>query len=270
MEHWTDGPGFADVFWQQYQSFKISNSPPVCTASQQLAEEDLNTIWAFTLKVHNHLSDKTYKRFPYASPSVSLPSLCKSCSHLENLAGFKAVLYDCCPNSRMCYTGPHNTLDHCLHCKEPWWNAAGEAHQKFKYIPLIPHLWAAHAHKSWAQQMCYCVYEHHHTSGKMSDIFDSTHYRDLLQKNVTVDSEELPFYFFSDPWDIALGLSTDGFTPFKNGNRQHGQWFCLITIYHLIYGSTWGISSNLAQFLSQRSQKMQIHSSFQLYRSWCN
>ena len=171
----------------------------VCTASQQLAEEDLNTIRAFALKVHDHLSDETYERFPYVFPSVSLPSVRKSRRRLEHLAGFKAVLYDCCPNSCMCYTGPHNILDHCLYCKEPRRNAAGEARQKFKYIPLIPRLRAAHARKSRAQQMRYRVYEHHHTPGKTSDIFDSTHYRDLLQQKVTVDGEELPFYFFSDP-----------------------------------------------------------------------
>ena len=89
----------------------------LCAASQQLTEEDLNTIQAFTLKVHDHLLDKTYKKFPYVLPPVLLPSIHKSRCCLEHLAGFKAVLYDCCPNNCMCYTRPHNILDHCLYCK---------------------------------------------------------------------------------------------------------------------------------------------------------
>jgi Transposase family tnp2 len=181
--------------------------------------------------VRDHLSDATFERFPLAFPSISLPSVRQARRRLENLAGFKTVLYDCCPNSCMCYSGPHNILDHCLYCKEPRRNEAGKPRQTFKYTPFIPRLRAAHANKSRAQLMRYRAHEHYHTPGRMTDIFDSTSYRDLLNSKVTVDGKELPFCFFSDTRDIALGLSTDGFAPFKK--RKQTTWPIILFNYNL-------------------------------------
>jgi hypothetical protein len=50
---------------------------------------------------------------------------------------------------------------------------------------------------------------------KVTDIFGSAHYTSLLGKFITIGDEELPTWFFSDPQDITLGLSTDGFLPFQ-------------------------------------------------------
>jgi Transposase family tnp2 len=36
---------------------------------------------------------------------------------------------------------------------------------------------------------------------------------------LTIGDEELPMWFFTDPRDIALGFSTDGFGPFKQHNK---------------------------------------------------
>jgi hypothetical protein len=47
---------------------------------------------------------------------------------------------------------------------------------------------------------------HHYIPAQMLDVFDSTGYHDLFQLKVIVDGNELPFYFFSNPRDIALGL----------------------------------------------------------------
>ena len=53
----------------------------------------------------------------------------------------------------------------------------------------------------------------------ITDILDGAHYRSLLKTLVTIGDKELPMWFFSDPRDIALGLSTDGFGPFKKHNK---------------------------------------------------
>ena len=201
------------------------------TAAWELSEDDLDTVRAFALKVKDHLSDKTYERFPYAFPRHSLPSARQSRRRMEQLAGFKTVLYDCCINSCLCYTGPYNDLDQCLYCQEPRHNADGKPRQTFKYTPLIPRLHAAHANKACAQQMQYRVCKHHHIPKQTSDVFDSTHYRDLLQSKVTVDGEEILYHFFSDSRDIALGLSTDGFAPFKK--RKQTTWPIIFVNYNL-------------------------------------
>ena len=65
----------------------------------------------------------------------------------------------------------------------------------------------------------------------VGDVFDGTHYRSLLTQNITVADETLPFWFFSDPRDIALGLSTDGFGPFKLRDRT--AWPIILLNYNL-------------------------------------
>ena len=66
---------------------------------------------------------------------------------------------------------------------------------------------------------------------KSTDIFDGTHYTSLLEKFVTIGDEQLPMWFFSDPRDIALGLSTDGFGPFKRRNKA--AWPLILFNYNL-------------------------------------
>ena len=58
-----------------------------------------------------------------------------------------------------------------------------------------------------------------------------------MEDFVTIGDEELPIYLFSDPRDIVLELSTDGFGPFKcctktlwpvilfNYNLPPDEWF---------------------------------------------
>ena len=71
---------------------------------------------------------------------------------------------------------------------------------------------------SYFQKMQYRS-KHRHDPTKITDILDGAHYRSLLKTLVTIGDEELPMWFFSDPRDIALGLSTDGFGPFKKHNK---------------------------------------------------
>jgi hypothetical protein len=70
------------------------------------------------------------------------------------------------------------------------------------------------ANSSFAQKLQY-RFNHQHDLEKMTDIFDGTHFRMLQDSFITVGGEQLPSFFFSDPHDIALGLSTDRFSLFK-------------------------------------------------------
>src|ERR1700685_2309034 len=78
--------------------------------------------------------------------------------------------------------------------------------------------------------MKYQAHEHH-IPKKTTDVFDSAHYRGLLQSKVTIDGKEIPYNFFSDSRDIALGLSTDGFAPFKK--RKQTTWPIIFVNYNL-------------------------------------
>jgi hypothetical protein len=68
-------------------------------------------------------------------------------------------------------------------------------------------------------------------SGKISDIFDSLHYRRLRRRHVRVEDEILYHLFFDQDTDIAMGLSADGVCPFKN--RKSTCWPLLGVLYNL-------------------------------------
>lgn len=73
--------------------------------------------------------------------------------------------------------------------------------------------------------------EHKHTPGTTTDIFDGTHYRHLRGRHVRVNGETLAHRYFSDSRDIALGLSLDGFAPFKK--RRSTTWPLIVFNYNL-------------------------------------
>jgi hypothetical protein len=47
------------------------------------------------------------------------------------------------------------------------------------------------------------------------DVFDSTNYSILRELLITVNDVRMPYKFVTDLCDVALSLSTDGFSPFK-------------------------------------------------------
>ena len=131
----------------------------------------------------------------------------------------------------MCFTGPHAALKACSYCHEPRLNPSDRPRKRFVYLPLIPRLIAMARSTSAATRMKYRGSEHTHESGKISDVFDGTHYANLIREKVVIDGMELPHRFFQDPRDVALGLSTDGFAPFKH--RTTTCWPLILFNYNL-------------------------------------
>jgi hypothetical protein len=66
---------------------------------------------------------------------------------------------------------------------------------------------------------------------KVSDVYDGECYKSMCTTPVTMNRHSLPHNFFSDHHDIALGLATDGFAPFKK--RQVTAWPKLLVSYNL-------------------------------------
>jgi hypothetical protein len=88
-----------------------------------------------------------------------------------------------------------------------------------------------YANPAKAKEMQYRAFEHNHTVDRISDVFDSRVYRRLLGKRVAIDGSHLSHKYFSDPRDIALGLSTDGFCPFRR--RKATAWPLILFNYNL-------------------------------------
>ncbi|KAF8801559.1 hypothetical protein BYT27DRAFT_7114577, partial [Phlegmacium glaucopus] len=181
----------------------------------KLSTYDRDICKAFAYKLQTHMTDKAFNLLPRAFETVRpLPNLHGVRTRAAFLLGFKPEHYDCCPNSCCAYTGPHKDLAACPYCKEPRLRGSGTAQKRFTYIPIIPRLKAFLANPKTATEMTYRSL-HKHTPTTTTDIFDGSHYQNLCRSKVKIDGQELNHCYFSDACDVALGLSTDGFAPFK-------------------------------------------------------
>ncbi|KAJ6462062.1 hypothetical protein DFH09DRAFT_879428, partial [Mycena vulgaris] len=200
-------------------------SSPSCAASpltcrgtaEELSEDDMAILRAFALKTEDHLTNTTYDKLAYAFPDAYIPTLKITKARVEFLAAFKPVPYDCCPKSCCCYVGPHADETKCPYCDEPRFKSNGKPRKTFTYVPLIPRLVSYFKNAKVVEQMSYRG--KYKPDGIMKDVFDSTNHRILQDRFVTVNGAKMPYKFFCDLRDIALGLSTDGFAPFKRRKK---------------------------------------------------
>lgn len=191
----------------------------------------MTAIRAHNFKVDTDIGARTFEKLSRAFPELhDLLSLHRLRTRITFLSGVKPVIYDCCKNSCVCFTGPFETLDKCPYCAETRHKPSGAPWNVFSYIPLIPRLLNLFLNEDTANAMDYRK-QYQHRPGTTADVFDGEHYRSLLHTRVTIEGEALPHRFFSQPTDIAMGLSTDGFGPFKR--RKQSCWPLLLFNYNL-------------------------------------
>lgn len=205
--------------------------------AKHLSEHELDICLAYSFMVQAQLTNEESQKLPQAFRGSNLVSPDHIQARVRLLAGVEPELYDCCPgpNACMCFTGEHCDLTRCLVCDQPRFNSKGLPRRRFTYIPLIPRLKAAAASQSFAQAMQYRA-QYEHQTGTVGDIFDGENYQHLRDSYVTVRGEVLQdnhgrpqgIKYFEDDRDVALGLSTDGFTV-------HGFtfWPLIIFLYNL-------------------------------------
>jgi len=85
------------------------------------------------------------------------------------------------------------------------------------------------ANAAHAEKMRYRA-EFVHEPGVTKDVFDGSHYQSLLDSTIPTGVAH-PLFYFSDEHDIALGLSTDGFAPFRK--RKQTCWPIILFNYNL-------------------------------------
>jgi len=189
----------------------------------------MSLLRSYTLKVEDHLSDRTFRRLAKTFPSDNHETLKMIKKRVQSLARFQLVRYSCCINSCICFVGPYENLTECPNCKAARYGANGKPRKYFDYLPIIPWLQAILANTAHARKMRYRAgYEH--KPGVFKDVFDGSHYQTLLN-TVVPAGETHPFFYFSDEHDIALGLSTDSFAPFKKRNKTC--WPIILFNYNL-------------------------------------
>ena len=201
----------------------------VYVTADRLSAYDYAICCVFAYKVSTHMTDASFEKLPYAFPSEPpLPKINKVKSHVRYLAGIKPKY---CPNSCCCYTGPHVDLQECPYCKQPRFCPDGRARKKFTYIPLVSRLVAFAGNRPLSEQMQYHGCEHKHTLGMTKDVFDGKNYCRLWKRKVKLAGKVYNHKYFADNQDIALGLSTNGFAPFKK--RKSTTWPLIIFNYNL-------------------------------------
>ena len=187
----------------------------------------------FAYKIKHNLTEAAFNDLPKVFPRSNAKSWQATSTHVRRLSGFQPVRYDCCPNSCICYTGPYEKKDACPVCGAARYKPRStQAQSYFVYLPIIPRLLAMMANKRLAEEMRYrSQFEDNRQEGIMQDIFDGKLYRALLETLIVIAGKKLPFHYFSDPRDIALGFSTDGVCVFKK--RSKTCWPLLIYNFNL-------------------------------------
>ncbi|KAF8588423.1 hypothetical protein K439DRAFT_1288978, partial [Ramaria rubella] len=131
------------------------------------------------------------------------------------LSGIKPEIYDACINSCCAFTGDFLNLETCPICGQACHDGALKPWARFEYLPLIPHLQGYFMSPDIIELMSYCA-TRTHTPGEYSDIFDGSHYQELICTKIIVEGITYPVCHFENPYDIAIGILSDGVQVFKN------------------------------------------------------
>ncbi|KAJ8481557.1 hypothetical protein ONZ45_g15275 [Pleurotus djamor] len=197
---------------------------------EDLTDKDLALLRQFSFKVEERISDESYAKLSFVFPGTTIYPFKVACARAAFLAEFRPVPYDCCINSCCCYTGSLSKLNVCPYCGEDRFDSLDRPRKRFNYIPLIPRLQGYYRNRKLAEQMQY-RHQHRHDPTQVNDVLSGCHYARLRKTRVTVNGVERPYMFFSDRRDLLLGMSTDGFAPFRR--RKKTCWPLIIFNYNL-------------------------------------
>lgn len=185
-----------------------------------LPEEERDNVRAFRLRFLVNIPRDAYRQVRHGlKHKILLSSEWVVLRRIALLSGVQPVWYECCINSCLCYLGEFINATACPDCNEPRKSPSGHPRRYFCYIPFTPRLQSYFQSPTLIQMMQYRA-KFPHDDERITDIFSSDHYQKLRHTRVVVDGEALPHCHFSDPHDIALALSLDGYLLF--GRRRGG------------------------------------------------
>ncbi|KZO90959.1 hypothetical protein CALVIDRAFT_465589, partial [Calocera viscosa TUFC12733] len=169
---------------------------------------------AYYTKMAAHLNRSQYNVLHRRYPE-QFPSLAEVSKRVAWVSGITTVRYDCCINSCMAYTGPYEHLDVCKHCTESRFKSGKKPRRQWQYLPLIPQLQGQYGNVNLAKVLGTYRASQDSNAREMSDVFQGRLYRALCERYIEVNGKTLKNRYFDSPRDISLGLSMDGFSPFK-------------------------------------------------------
>lgn len=179
---------------------------------------------AFKLQMETNTGARSFAKWIYTFPELDLPSMKVIRRQMRFLSGLVPIPYDCCRNACICYCGPFADDELCPICDQPRYKPNGKPALQFHYLPLIPQLRAMFAGRVSAKAMRYRGENHHEhvndPTQRISDIYDSELYRNLLNQRVVVNGHVLDHKYFSGIRDILLVHMTDGFQLWRRSNKS--------------------------------------------------
>ncbi|TFK62276.1 hypothetical protein BDN72DRAFT_750088, partial [Pluteus cervinus] len=194
-----------------------------------LTEAELSTLRLFAYKTEFHLTDDAFEGLKNVFPNTPMESWKETRSAAGTLSFLKPVFYDCCINSCCCFVGVYADAEECPYCHQTRYRSAGtntasnsnnrKPRKRFAYVPVIPRLLALFRNKAMIESLSYRTKFHSTDDSDIEDIFSGTHYHQLQEEYVTIGEEQLGHKFFAGSRDLALGLSTDGFAPFRRRKK---------------------------------------------------
>ena len=93
----------------------------------------------YALRQEGFISRELFNKFrTFFASKITLSSEWITEKRIEFLSGVTPVLYDCCINSCMAYTGDYLELETCRYCSEPRLGTNGKPQRQFSYLPIIP------------------------------------------------------------------------------------------------------------------------------------
>lgn len=175
---------------------------------------------------------RTFNQMRYTfGPFLDIDSEYIAMRRFAMLTEVGPVLYDCCINSCMCYTGKYKHDSSCRFCGEPR-KHHGKPQRQFSYLPFIPRLQGWFQSRAKIETLLYRD-KFEHTPGRKKDVFDCDHYQDLRHTKVVVDGHEQDYCYFNSQFDIAFSFCADGYLLFKRRRKGPTATPLMIQIYNL-------------------------------------
>lgn len=227
-----------------------------------------SSAWAsvktYKLQMEVNLGSNAYQKIRATFDDLNLPSIKALRHEMHNLCGLEPILYDCCKNSCLCFVGPYADLNDCPYCNHGRFKPDGRPYNQFHYLPLIPQVRALYASTISSRDMRYrSIHEldnYLDAENTISDIYDSSLYRELRQSNITVNGHVLPQHYFDDPRDVLLTGLTDGFQLFRRG--KHTAWPLLFINNNLAPDKRYQTGNCICSGLIPGPNKPKDHDSF--------
>ena len=204
-------------------------------ARNHINEGDLDNLCAFNYHIAEGTSNARYENFRYLFPhKITLASRWRTKKRIATLSGLKPGRVDRCPGGCCCFAGTYASLKVCPYCERARYKDGEVPIKQFQFLPVKGQLQVMLRDKTISKQLKY-RHTYAHTGDRddnvIRDVFDSSNYRDLVEKQVVVDGKTQKHKYFSDPRDVALGISLDGMTYFSR--RQHAVWPVILVNYNL-------------------------------------